>query len=79
MILDIPTKKLQESVDMNFTRRFHRMLSMKYYEKRFYMCTGGWDSKEIELLETTDNKYKTWMILPSMNYQRSDASTFFYE
>lgn len=77
MILDIPTKKLIESVDMNFTRRFHSMLSMSYNEKNFICVLGGWDSKEVELLETTDNKYKTWMILPSMNYQRSDASTFF--
>jgi hypothetical protein len=62
MILDIPTKKLKESVEMNFTRRFHSMLSMKYNEKNFICVLGGWDSKEVELLETTDNNYKTWMI-----------------
>ena len=77
LVLNIDTKKLKECVEMNFTRRFHSMLSMKYNEKSFICVLGGWDSKEVELLETTNNNYKNWLILPSMNYQRSDATTFF--
>jgi len=45
MILDIPTKKRQESVDMSFTRRFHKMLSTKYHEKSFICILGGGTGK----------------------------------
>ena len=74
----INQKIIEESVEMNFTRRFHTMMSLLTDKKSYILVIGGWDSKEVEMIETTDNIFNKWLILPSMHRNRSDASTFFY-
>ena len=74
----INQKVIEESVEMNFTRRFHTMMSLLTDKKSYILVIGGWDSKEVEMIETTDNIFNKWLILPSMHKNRSDASTFFY-
>ena len=76
--MKISQKIIEESIEMNFTRRFHTMMDLST-EKKSYICViGGWDSKEVEMIETTDGIFTKWLILPSMHKCRSDPTTFLY-
>ena len=74
--MKIKEKVIEESVEMNFTRRFHSMMSLITEHKKYICVIGGWDSKEVEMIETTDGIFGKWLILPSMHYSRSDPTTF---
>ena len=76
--MNISQKIIEESVEMNFTRRFHTMMSLETEHKKYICVIGGWDSKEVEMIETTDGIFGKWLILPSMNYSRSDPTTFLF-
>lgn len=76
--MNISQKVIEESVEMNFTRRFHTMMSLETEHKKYICVIGGWDSKEVEMIETTDGVFGKWLILPSMNYSRSDPTTFLF-
>ena len=76
--MKISQKIIEESIEMNFTRRFHTMMDLSTEKKNYICVIGGWDSKEVEMIETTDGIFTKWLILPSMHKCRSDPTTFLY-
>lgn len=73
MFMNIDDKIMDESVEMNFNRRYHTMVSIM---NRYICVIGGWNCAEFEIIDT--NMLDYWKLLPPMSHVRSDPTVYFF-
>ena len=77
IFMNIDEKVIHERIEMNYPRRFHTMLSVCTKDQKFIVVIGGWDSSEVEYINSQDPK--KWISLPSMHTKRSDPTAYLFD